>query len=53
MWTPGVRWAGRIGKGIRTSPRDSLVADSIEPVQRGLAFGFHMAADTDGRWWDC
>ncbi len=44
----GVRWADRIGKGIRTAPRDALVADSIEPEQRGIAFGFHRAADTGG-----
>lgn len=42
------RWADRIGKGIRTAPRDALVADSIEESQRGLAFGFHRAADTAG-----
>jgi MFS family permease len=44
----GVRWADRVGKGIRTSPRDALVADSIDEQQRGLAFGFHRAADTGG-----
>ena len=44
----GVRWADRIGKGVRTAPRDALVADSIKPEQRGLAFGFHRAADTAG-----
>ena len=44
----GARWADRVGKGIRTAPRDALVADSIEPRQRGLAFGFHRAADTAG-----
>lgn len=44
----GVRWADRIGKGIRTAPRDALVADSIAEEQRGLAFGFHRAADTAG-----
>jgi MFS family permease len=43
-----VRWADRVGKGIRTAPRDALVADSIDPRQRGLAFGFHRAADTGG-----
>ena len=47
-WVAGVRWADRAGKGIRTGPRDALVADSIEPEQRGLAFGFHRAADTGG-----
>ncbi len=44
----GVRWTDRLGKGIRTAPRDALVADSIKPEQRGLAFGFHRAADTAG-----
>ena len=44
----GVRWADRVGKGIRTSPRDALVADTISEDQRGLAFGFHRAADTGG-----
>ena len=44
----GVRWADRLGKGVRTAPRDALVADSIKPEQRGIAFGFHRAADTGG-----
>jgi MFS family permease len=44
----GARWADRVGKGIRTSPRDALVADSIGPKQRGLAFGVHRGADTAG-----
>ncbi|OQA37775.1 MAG: galactoside permease [Chloroflexi bacterium ADurb.Bin325] len=44
----GARWADRVGKGIRTAPRDALVADSIDGRQRGLAFGFHRAADTAG-----
>jgi MFS family permease len=44
----GVRWADRVGKGIRTAPRDALVADSIDERHRGLAFGFHRAADTGG-----
>jgi MFS family permease len=44
----GVRWADRVGKGIRTAPRDALVADSIDEHHRGLAFGFHRAADTSG-----
>lgn len=49
VWTIlGARWADRVGKGIRTSPRDALVADSIDEKQRGLAFGFHRAADTGG-----
>jgi len=44
----GVRWADRVGKGVRTAPRDALVADSIDERNRGLAFGFHRAADTGG-----
>jgi MFS family permease len=44
----GARWAERLGKGVRTPPRDALVAESIGPEQRGLAFGFHRAADTGG-----
>ncbi len=44
----GIRWADRVGKGIRTAPRDALVADSISEEHRGLAFGFHRAADTGG-----
>ncbi len=44
----GVRWADRVGKGIRTAPRDALVADSVDAQNRGLAFGFHRAMDTAG-----
>jgi MFS family permease len=43
-----LRFADRLGKGIRTAPRDALVADSIAPGQRGMAFGLHRAADTLG-----
>ncbi|MBN2547608.1 MAG: MFS transporter [Anaerolineales bacterium] len=43
-----VRWGDRVGKGIRTAPRDALVADSVPEEQRGLAFGLHRAADTAG-----
>ena len=44
----GVRWADRIGKGIRTAPRDALVADSVTKETRGLAFGLHRAMDHAG-----
>jgi len=43
-----VRWVDRVGKGIRTAPRDALVADSVSVKNRGLAFGFHRAMDTAG-----
>jgi MFS family permease len=44
----GVRWADRVGKGIRTAPRDALVADSTSKEMRGLAFGFNRAMDKAG-----
>jgi len=44
----GVRFADRVGKGIRTAPRDALIAGSIDERQRGLAFGLHRAGDTAG-----
>ena len=40
-----VRVTDRIGKGIRTAPRDALLAESVEPARRGAAFGVHRAAD--------
>jgi MFS family permease len=42
------RTADRLGKSIRTSPRDALIADSTEEEYRGKAFGFHRAMDTGG-----
>src|SRR5207249_3140018 len=58
-----IRVADRVGKGIRNSPRDALIADSVHPSVRGRAFGFRNAADNAGallgpliafallRWW--
>ena len=58
-----IRLTDRVGKGIRTSPRDALIADSVDASIRGRAFGFHRAADHLGavvgplvafgvlRWW--
>lgn len=43
-----VRVSDRVGKGIRTSPRDALIADSVDPAIRGRAFGFHRASDHAG-----
>lgn len=48
VWVLGVRFADRVGKGIRTAPRDALIADSIDKDQRGFAFGLHRAGDTAG-----
>lgn len=49
-WTHalGVRFTDRVGKGIRTSPRDALLADSCALSVRGKAFGLHRALDTVG-----
>src|SRR5256885_11321457 len=43
-----IRLTDRVGKGTRTSPRDALLADSAPPESRGLAYGFHAAADNAG-----
>lgn len=40
-----VRVTDRVGKGIRGTPRDAILADSVAPENRGLAFGFNRAAD--------
>ncbi len=43
-----IRFADRIGKGLRSSPRDALLAGSVAAEQRGVAFGFHRAMDNAG-----
>jgi MFS family permease len=43
-----VRFGDRVGKGLRTAPRDALIADSVDAGQRGRAFGFHRAMDHAG-----
>jgi MFS family permease len=42
------RFADRIGKGIRGSPRDAMIADETAPEIRGRAFGLRQAMDTIG-----
>lgn len=44
----GIRFADRLGKGIRTAPRDALIADSADQKNRGASFGIHRAGDTAG-----
>lgn len=44
----GVRFTDRLGKGIRTAPRDALLAGSVKDSRRGWAFGLHRAGDTAG-----
>jgi MFS family permease len=43
-----IRVTDRIGKGLRTAPRDALIADSVAPEARGRAYGVHRAADHAG-----
>src|ERR687897_1367716 len=54
----GLRVVDRIGKGVRTPPRDAMIAQITAPGARGRAFGFHRAADHFGAvlgsvvaWW--
>ena len=44
----GLRLADRVGKGIRSAPRDAMIADNVRVEERGLAFGFHRAMDHTG-----
>jgi MFS family permease len=43
-----IRLTDRVGKGVRTAPRDAMIADTVQVEQRGLAFGFHRAMDHGG-----
>ena len=43
-----IRFTDRVGKGIRTSPRDALLADMVPPERRGRAFGLQRAMDNAG-----
>ncbi|HEX5818793.1 MAG TPA: MFS transporter [Gemmatimonadales bacterium] len=56
--TVGFRVVDRVGKGLRTAPRDAMIADLTPLESRGRAFGFHRAADHLGAvfgslaaWW--
>ena len=44
----GLRFMDRVGKGLRTAPRDALIADATAPQDRGRAYGFHRALDHAG-----
>lgn len=48
-WQTLVVWAfNRVGKGVRTAPRDALLVDSCDERQRGRAFGYHRSMDHSG-----
>ena len=43
-----VRLADRFGKGVRSAPRDAMLASVVAPAERGRAYGFHRAMDHTG-----
>lgn len=43
-----IRISDRVGKGVRSAPRDAMIADTVPVAERGLAFGFHRAMDHTG-----
>jgi MFS family permease len=43
-----IRVADRVGKGVRSAPRDAMIADTVAVEERGLAFGLHRAMDHTG-----
>jgi len=47
-WVFTARFIDRIGKGIRGAPRDSLIADIVQPDMRGAAYGLRQALDSVG-----
>ncbi|NPV26065.1 MAG: MFS transporter [Firmicutes bacterium] len=47
-WVFGGRLVDRFGKGVRTAPRDAIIADSVNASERGRAFGLHRTMDTLG-----
>ena len=44
-----LRFIDRMGKGIRSSPRDALIADVTSPSNRGVSYGFHSSMDNAGQ----
>lgn len=48
VWVLAIRFTDRIGKGLRSSPRDALLAESVNENQRGVTFGLHRSMDNAG-----
>ena len=44
-----LRFADRLGKGVRAAPQDALIADVTTPANRGASYGFHLAMDDAGQ----
>src|SRR5260370_42692236 len=47
-WIIGARFLDRVGKGIRSAPRDALIVDITPPAMRGASFGLRKSLDTVG-----
>jgi MFS family permease len=47
-WVLVIRFTDRLGKGLRSSPRDALLAESVAANQRGITFGLHRSMDNAG-----
>jgi len=48
LWVVAIRFTDRMGKGLRTSPRDALLAETVPENQRGITFGLHRSMDNAG-----
>lgn len=48
VWVLCIRFTDRLGKGLRSSPRDALLAESVPENQRGITFGLHRSMDNAG-----
>jgi MFS family permease len=47
-WVLFMRFLDRLGKGLRTAPRDALISSAVDRNRRGRAFGFHRSMDHGG-----
>jgi len=48
-WVLFLRFADRLGKGVRSAPQDALIADVTTPANRGASYGFHSSMDDAGQ----
>jgi len=48
VWVLAIRFTDRMGKGLRSSPRDALLAESVNENQRGITYGLHRSMDNAG-----
>ncbi|CAM3736891.1 MFS transporter [Polynucleobacter brandtiae] len=48
LWVLAIRFTDRMGKGLRSSPRDALLAETVQENQRGITFGLHRSMDNAG-----